>query len=137
MEATSITLLILGAIALLYPATVCGFRLILVVDDWHNDLTARDDLLGALTFPLVLPLYVAFLVLDVAFNWTWGSYFFRERPHEFLFTSRVERHYRTCAYAGPPYAPTYVVAETQQQREAVYWADWLNDKDPQHVTMQS
>jgi hypothetical protein len=135
MDALNVTLLIVGALALLYPLATVGFRLLIAGRDFIDSVREHDefsaDLLSVIFFPAVL----AFGPIDVSFNLVWGSLIFRERPHEWVFTSRVERHYRTCSYAGPPTEPRFVHAITLQQVAAVYWADWLNSIDPQHVTM--
>ena len=38
------------------------------------------------------PLFAVALILDVLFNWTFGTLYYREIPREFLFTSRCHRH---------------------------------------------
>ena len=46
---------------------------------------------------LKIPAYLWFgigIIADVAFNFTWGSWIFREIPKEMLFTSRLVRHWR-------------------------------------------
>jgi hypothetical protein len=55
-------------------------------------------------YTLLVPAYVA----DVLVNLTFGTIMFREIPREFLFSSRVQRHYD----AGNPLA--------------VWWAKQLN-----------
>jgi hypothetical protein len=135
MDALNVTLLIVGALALLYPLATVGFRLLIAGRDFIDSVREHDEFSADVLTNLFFPAVLVFGPIDAAFNWSWGSLIFRERPHEFLFTSRVERHYRTCAYTGPPESPTYVCAITLQQVAAVYWAEWLNDIDPQHVTM--
>lgn len=136
LDAITITVLLLGCVAALYPAATYGFRFIIAGRDGIDYVRAcGHELLADLLTLAFAPFVLTFGALDVLFNLFWGSVMFRELPREWLFTSRVERHYRTCAYAGPPDAPTYVHADTQRQCEAVYWADWLNEIDPRHVTM--
>lgn len=144
--AAALAYLALGfmAVLALLPVAVIAFVVLVAVRDWVED-RSNETLRELLTLALV-PVVAAFLVLDVLFNLTWGTYYFRELPayraadgrlrmREWLFTSRVERHYRTCAFAGSWEAPTYVHATTPQQLAAVRWADFLNDVDPRHVTM--
>ena len=89
---------------------------------------------------ILWPLYIASaavtLALDPPFNFLWGSLLFTERPHEWLFTTRVERHYRTLKYVGSPLAPVLVKqSTTHEQRMAIFWAEFLNSIDRYHVTM--
>jgi hypothetical protein len=129
-----------GVLALM-PVTVVSFLGVVWLYEQIEEVPS-EGIRDALTAAMV-PVVLAFLVLDVLFNATWGTFYFREWPQwqkrdgkrEWLFTDRVERHYRTCAYEGPPTAPTHVYAYTGQQREAVRWAEFLNNVDPQHVTM--
>lgn len=65
------------------------------------------------------PLAIVGLVLDVAFNLTFGLMFL-ELPREFLFSSRVERHYRR--------------SDGWRRDLALFWARNLNVFDPKHIT---
>jgi hypothetical protein len=65
------------------------------------------------------PLAIAGLLLDVAFNLTFGLMFL-ELPHELLFSSRVERHYRG--------------SRGWRLRLAEFWARNLNVFDQKHIT---
>lgn len=43
----------------------------------------------------LVPIYVGFVIgvlLDIVFNFTWGTIAFRERPREWVFTARCKRH---------------------------------------------
>jgi len=60
------------------------------------------------------------LFADVVFNLLWGTIIFRELPHELLFTSRVQRHYRNAD-------------GTWRQVKAAQWREFLNAVDPGHV----
>jgi hypothetical protein len=75
---------------------------------------------GLSTFWMVniLPWAVVGLLLDVAFNVTFGTLMFRELPRELLFTSRVQRHYMTDGSRG---------------RMAAFWARQLNQIDATHI----
>jgi len=63
------------------------------------------------------PLAVIGLLLDAAFNITFGTLFFRELPKEWLFSSRVQRHWRS----------------DKNDRMAVFWAARLNEIDAGHI----
>ena len=76
---------------------------------------------GAITtywLVVLLPLVVLGLVLDLAFNLTFGSVLFRELPRELLFTSRCKRH---------------IGGTGSRQRMAAFWQRQLNQFDPGHV----
>lgn len=62
----------------------------------------------------LMPLAVIGLVGDALFNILFGSVMFVERPHEWLFSDRVQRHYRTEGWRG---------------RMAGFWAKNLNAVD--------
>lgn len=66
-----------------------------------------------------VPGIVVFVVLDCAFNVVFGSIIFRERPREWLFTHRVQRH----------------VDESggYQLHVAVRWGRRLNAVDANHI----
>lgn len=66
------------------------------------------------------PLALAGLILDwVLFNWIFGTIMFREIPQEFLFSSRVERHFRK--------------SDGRDLRVAEWWARQLNQIDSGHI----
>lgn len=68
------------------------------------------------------PIYVAlvvFLVADVVFNWTWGTWIFKELPREFVFTDRLKRHWRG--------------DDKRQKKRADPWVKLVNLIDPGHV----
>lgn len=67
---------------------------------------------------MLLPLAAVGLVLDCAFNLTFGTLMFRELPRELLFTSRCKRHFR---------------GDGRRKRLAGWWARQLNTFDPGHV----
>lgn len=67
---------------------------------------------------MLLPLAVVGLLLDVAFNLTFGTLMFRELPRELLFTARCQRHVRGVGRRRPL---------------ALWWARQLNQFDPGHV----
>ena len=48
----------------------------------------------------LLPLAVVGLVFDALFNILFGSVMFLERPREWLFSARVQRHYKTEGWRG-------------------------------------
>ena len=57
-------------------------------------------------------------IADVLFNAVWGSWIFRERPHEWTMTARVKRHVRGSGW---------------RKAKALQWAEMLNAVDPGHV----
>lgn len=59
------------------------------------------------------------LVLDVLFNFTYGTIHFKELPREFLFTSRVKRHVRN--------------STGTRGRRAQVWRKTLNAIDEGHI----
>lgn len=67
---------------------------------------------------MLWPLATIGLVLDVAFNVTFGTLMFRELPRELLFTSRCKRHFH---------------GRGRRQRLAAWWARQLNQFDPGHI----
>jgi hypothetical protein len=68
-------------------------------------------------------LAAVFVVVDVAFNWTWGTYLYREFPRELLFSARTKRHLRD----------TSGRSRVEQKRTARKWAEILNMVDRGHV----
>lgn len=76
------------------------------------------------------PMAVVMIPLDIVFNLIWGTILFRELPREFLFSTRVERHYRACPMNT---ASGELMPRSHQDYEALYWADWLNKRDPRHI----
>jgi len=82
------------------------------------NLKRNKDKIHPIIRNLFIPLYVIALLLDVLFNITVGSLMFLERPKEWLFTSRCERHKAeskgwrlrnatlTCAYMLNPFEPS-------------------------------
>jgi hypothetical protein len=75
-----------------------------------------------LTWISKVPIYLWFVVgalADVGFNATWGTFIFRELPREWLFTSRLRRHW---------------YGDDQKQKErALPWVHRVNLVDPGHV----
>lgn len=67
----------------------------------------------------LLPLAVIGIALDAIFNATFGWLMFLERPHELLFSGRVQRHCR--------------LGYGWRKRLAVFWANQLNQMDPGHI----
>ena len=65
------------------------------------------------------PLGVLVLVVDVVWNAVIGSITFLEFPREFLFTTRVQRHYDE--------------SEGKRFKVAVFWAFVLNAIDDGHI----
>ena len=61
------------------------------------------------------------LILDVIFNVTYGTFWFRELPREWTFSQRVDR-LEANARKG-----------SLQYDRAVWWANLLNTIDPGHV----
>ena len=59
------------------------------------------------------------LLVDIAYNVVYGSYLFRERPHEWTFSERVGRHVKEST--GRDY------------RRALWWANVLNTIEPGHI----
>jgi len=66
----------------------------------------------------ILPWAVIGITLDFIFNVIAGTLIFRELPRELLFSSRVQRHYRSEGFRG---------------RMAEFWANQLNAIDPTHI----
>lgn len=69
---------------------------------------------------MLYPLAVAGLLLDVAFNLTFGTLLFRELPRELLFTSRCNRH---------------IKGDGSRKRMAQFWAKQLNQFDEDHIAV--
>lgn len=79
-------------------------------------VAARSDL--SLYWKVMLyPLAAVGIVLDVAFNVTFGTLMYRELPRELLFTARCQRH----AKGG------------SRQRLALWWARQLNQFGEGHI----
>ena len=80
--------------------------------------------LDALPIEMKLTAY-ALLVMgypaDILFNLIRGTIIFRELPREFLFSSRVQRHYKR------------IGIDNERYRTAAYWAKVLNAADPGHI----
>lgn len=68
---------------------------------------------------MLFPLAVTGLLLDVAFNATFGSLMYREFPRELLFTARCKRHFHG--------------EDGSRRRMAAWWARQLNQFDPGHI----
>jgi len=71
---------------------------------------------------LLIPIYLSLaigILADVLFNAIWGTIIFRERPREYLFTSRLQRHWN-----GP---------SAKQYARAAPWVARVNLIDPGHV----
>ena len=66
------------------------------------------------------------LVLDVLFNWTYGTIHFREFPKELMFTHRVKRWVRT---TGQPLD----IKDNERRNKALRWKEILNAIEPGHV----
>jgi len=78
--------------------------------------------LRALGWVLLVPMACALIlgaVADVVWNAFVGTWVFREIPHEFLFTSRLKRHWRG--------------NDAKQRKRAQIWVDKVNLIDPGHV----
>ena len=68
------------------------------------------------------PIYFALLLgvlADTTFNAIWGSVIFREFPKEFLFTTRLKRH--------------WYGRDEKQKKRAEPWVRRVNTIDPGHV----
>lgn len=63
------------------------------------------------------------VVLDVLFNWIFGTWIYRELPREFLFTDRTKRHFNSIS--GPH--------KSRRQKQALKWAERMNKIMPGHV----
>ena len=76
------------------------------------------DKLGILWYGLA-PIFIFALLLDVLFNFIWGTIIFLEIPRELLFTSRCQRHLKesqgwrlrnahfVCTYLLNPFDPEH------------------------------
>ena len=62
--------------------------------DVKRNLPLYKEKLGA-SFYGLYPWFALALIMDVLFNWTVGTIYFREIPREFLFTARCHRHLTT------------------------------------------
>jgi hypothetical protein len=100
--------------------------LILLIAIWLGVHWSFMALMYAKTLPLslywkvhVYPLALIGIVLDVLFNLIFGTLMFRERPHEWLFTDRIQRHFNT--------------SSGRRHWLASFWARNLNLVDPGHV----
>jgi len=79
LEVAVASWLILGGVFLSYPTVI--------------RLKEHKDELGWISkVPIYLWLSLG-AIADVCFNITWGTWIFKELPHEFLFTSRLKRHW--------------------------------------------
>lgn len=67
----------------------------------------------------LFPLAAVGVVLDCAFNVTFGTAMFLELPRELLFSSRVQRHFRR--------------SHDWRFSLAQFWAKQLNQMDPGHI----
>lgn len=70
---------------------------------------------------LFWPVAAIVAVLDPIFNAVHGSYYFREWPHELMFSNRVRRHLKS-PFASP------------DRNEALLWKYKLNKRWPGHIT---
>jgi len=69
-----------------------------------------------------IPIYLWFVIgvlADVVFNATWGTVIFRELPKEYVFTSRLSRHWHG--------------DDAKQKQRAKSWVRRVNAIDPGHV----
>jgi hypothetical protein len=85
----------------------------------HANAVRKRGELSTYWLVMLLPLAVVGLLLDVAFNLTFGTVMYLELPRELLFTARCQRHFR---------------GERWRQRLAAFWAKQLNAFDSGHVS---
>jgi hypothetical protein len=80
--------------------------------------TSAEDIPIDWKILLIVVMLIGFLG-DIVFNVFRGTFIFRELPHEWLFSSRVQRHI---------YHP-----ELGHYTDALRWALILNTGDPRHI----
>lgn len=106
MTAVAILLAVLG-LAVLRPVGLWFFGIC------YKLYAKKSPLLYVAAGPMVL--------MDVTFQVTWGTYYFRERPREFFFSDRVRRH----LHSDPP--------GSDWRDEALHWKSELNARWPGHI----
>lgn len=79
---------------------------------------ASRSILTPYWYVMLVPLVLVGFVLDIVFNLTFG-WMFLERPHELMFSSRVQRHFRQSV--------------GWRKRLAIFWARNLNVFDAGHI----
>ncbi len=75
----------------LYPIFYGTWFFYLAFMDIKRNTGLYKSKLGAAWYGLY-PLFGIALLMDVLFNWTFGTLYYREFPQEFLFTARSARH---------------------------------------------
>jgi hypothetical protein len=85
----------------------------------HANAERKRGELSTYWLVTLLPLAVVGVLLDVAFNLTFGTVMYLELPRELLFTARCQRHFR---------------GQGRRQRLAAWWAKQLNQFDADHVS---
>jgi len=82
----------LGLLALLfYPIFYGTWLFYLAFMDIKRNQILYKEKLGIAWYGLY-PIFWIALLMDVLFNWTVGTAYYREFPKEFLFTARCARH---------------------------------------------
>ena len=82
----------LGLLALVfYPIFYGTWLFYLAFMDIKRNQTIYKAKMGIAWYGLY-PIFIFALFMDVLFNWTVGTVYFREPPREFLFTARCQRH---------------------------------------------
>lgn len=84
----------------------------------HANAVRKRGSLSTYWLVTLLPLAVIGVLLDVAFNLTFGTLMYLELPRELLFTARCQRHIR---------------GSGRRQRLAAFWAKQLNQFDAGHI----
>lgn len=82
----------------------------------------KRDHIDEIGWVLIVPAYLWFVIgglADIAFNLTVGTFIFREFPREFLFTSRLSRHWRG--------------GSEKMRDRAAPWVRRVNLIDPGHI----
>jgi hypothetical protein len=105
---------LLAAAALWFGATGCY---VLVI---HAKVLREAGRLNLFWTINILPWAIVGLTLDAVFNAVGGTLMFLELPREWLFSSRVKRHFRQSG--------------GWRFRLADWWARQLNAIDPTHIT---
>jgi hypothetical protein len=93
--------------------------MILFVAAMHAKVIARESRLTLFWKIHLYPMAALGILLDAVFNLTFGLVMFAELPREFLFSTKVERHFRT--------------SEDWRHKLALFWAKQLNRIDPGHI----
>lgn len=77
-----------GFLYLLFYGTWIFYTSLMHIKKHRETLKAKAGVIWHGLYPVA----VVALLMDVLFNFTWGTLYFRELPKELLFTTRCQRH---------------------------------------------